>query len=158
MYVYSNQIQKKSVAQCLLLSSNSNLRGYQHNSFFLFCIAINRVFLTGHFNKPSGNIDLVIGFILSMLALILTYRLLIVPSFHYLSIYYKRPASAVILLLSLSISYYLSSQIRLVDGKEIINKKEFCELSYHLKTNPLHINEINKNLFLNACINIFSRY
>ncbi|EOY9170744.1 hypothetical protein [Raoultella ornithinolytica] len=127
-------------------------------AFFLFCIAINRIFLTGYFNKPFGNIDLIIGFILAALAFILTYRLLIAPSFHYLSIYYKRPVSAVILLLSLSISYYLSSQIRLVDGKEIINKKEFCELSYHLKTNPLHINEINKNLFLNACINIFSRY
>lgn len=126
--------------------------------FFLFCIAINRIFLTGDFNKPSGNIDLTIGFILAVLALIFTYRLLIAPSFHYLSIYYKRPVSAVILLLSIIISYYLSSQIRLVDGKEIINKKELCELSYTLKANSSYINEINKNLFLNACINIFSRH
>ncbi|VUS37290.1 hypothetical protein SB6411_05134 [Klebsiella spallanzanii] len=125
--------------------------------FFLFCIAINRIFLTGDFNRPSGNIDLMIGFILALLVLILTFRLLIAPSFHYLSMYYKKPSSAIILLLSISISYYLANQMKLVDGKRIVNKKEFCELSYDLKINPSHINKIDKNLYLNECINIFSR-
>ncbi|WP_334670761.1 hypothetical protein, partial [Klebsiella pneumoniae] len=34
--------------------------------FFLFCIAINRILLTGDFNQPFGNIDLMIGSILAL--------------------------------------------------------------------------------------------
>ena len=47
------------------------------------------------------------------------------------------------------------SYIRIVDEKEIINPKEYCELSYILKFSPSHINEINKSLYLNKCINLF---
>ncbi|PEN21531.1 hypothetical protein CMQ96_22705 [Klebsiella sp. MBT K-1] len=71
--------------------------------------------------------------------------------------YYKKPSSAIILLLSISISYYSANQIKLVDGKGMVNKKEFCELFYDLKINPSQINKIDKNLYLNECINIFSR-
>ncbi len=39
----------------------------------------------------------------------------------------------------------------------MVNKKEFCELSYDLKIKPSHINKIDKNLYLNECINIFSQ-
>ncbi|EJU30526.1 hypothetical protein HMPREF1144_5462 [Klebsiella sp. OBRC7] len=39
----------------------------------------------------------------------------------------------------------------------MVNKKEFCELFYDLKINPSHINKIDKNLYLNECINIFSQ-
>lgn len=123
--------------------------------FFLFCIAINRILLTGDFNQPFGNIDLMIGSILALLALILIYRLFIVPSFSYLSIYYNKVTSLIVLLLSIIISYYSSSYIRIIDEKEIINPKEYCELSYILKFSPSHINEINKSLYLNKCINLF---
>ncbi|HCT4447885.1 TPA: hypothetical protein RKY22_000360 [Klebsiella michiganensis] len=71
--------------------------------------------------------------------------------------YYKKPSSAIILLLSISISYYSANQIKLVDGSGMVNKKEFCELFYDLKINPSHINKIDKNLYLNECINIFSQ-
>lgn len=125
--------------------------------FFVFCVAVNRILLTGDSNKPSGNIDFIIGFILVAFFLMLIYRLLISPSFHYLSRYYKRSASAIILIISISTSSYLSSQIKLIDGKDIVNIKEFCELYYDLKKNHLNVNETSKKLYLNECINIFSR-
>ncbi|HBX8416523.1 TPA: hypothetical protein MII03_26440 [Klebsiella pneumoniae] len=57
--------------------------------------------------------------------------------------------------MSIIISYYSSSYIRIIDEKEIINPKEYCELSYILKFSPSHINEINKSLYLNKYINLF---
>lgn len=126
--------------------------------FFVFCIAVNRILLTGDFNKPSGNIDFTISLILGVIFLIFIYRLLISPSFNYLSRYYKRSVSAIIIIISISISSYLSSQIKLIDGKEIVNDKEFRELIYDLKINSLNINETSKKLYLNKCINTFSRY
>ncbi|MCL9672727.1 hypothetical protein [Citrobacter sp. MNAZ 1397] len=122
-------------------------------AFLLYCIAINRIILNGNFNIPLNNIDLFIGVALSVLAFILIYRLLIAPSFCYLSLYYKRPISAIIILLSIVAAYFLSTLINFVDWWNLVNKNEFCDFIYQLKAEHLQINEKS---FLNQCIYSFS--
>lgn len=126
--------------------------------FFMLGIAVNRIFLTGDINTPVNSVELIVSATLAILVMYLSFRLLIAPSFRYLTRYYKTHFAIIITILVLFFTYLCCTNIKLDIWKNMINPEEVCKLQYNFKIAKQCSDEQEKTLFLNQCMNFFSQY
>ncbi len=120
----------------------------------MFWIGMNRILKTGSIQSASSPLDLWLGGSVGILALYLSWRLLIRPLWSYNAKHYSKNVALGVSTIILIVSFWANSYAAFGFGELVINKPAVCKQLYEIKNQQREIDAIlDEQCFIDHCMN-----
>lgn len=119
----------------------------------MFWVGMNRILKTGNIQAASSSLDLWLGGGVGMLALCLSWRLLVRPLWNYTAKYYTKSIALGVTAVVLVVSLWAHLYITFGFGDLVINKSAFCKQLYEVKKQRGELDSsIDEQCFIGRCM------
>ncbi len=118
----------------------------------MFWIGMNRILKTGDIQSASSGLDLWLGGGVGILALYLSWRLLINPLWNYTAKYYERNIGLGVTAVVLVTSFWANSFVVFNFGDFVVNKSAVCKELYEIKKQRGEGLSIDEQCFMGHCM------
>jgi hypothetical protein len=134
------------------------LQTYSVINFFVVClfwIAMQWLTVSSIQEKELSLIELAVGGCLAVVSMGLAWWLLVMPIAKYLSLYYSKRFAWALTLVIIVLTSQINQLVHFGFNDYLINKTEFCEYFYKVKSKSLDTNGDKKACIIGNCIEKF---